>query len=226
MNDLGTALHRAQDDPPPWQRDVDDFVTAGRRLRRRRRAGMAAGTSAAALLAAAVPLLTTALLHPGGDDAPPVPLAPAGAPTAASGRGGAATTPPGPASLPSGWPATTTPPATGDVEARLTAYVAAGYGYDDAVLLGRLWRSADPYDAKLAAGEKLTRHVALPIAPGQTAWQVDPQVAIDAFLGNGHTYAEAQRLARLWHTPGSGGDLSTVKATAGRWLLAGRTLPS
>lgn len=49
--------------------------------------------------------------------------------------------------------------------AALDAFVAAGYNYDDAVRLARLWKMADPSDAKVAAGKKLEAGQALPFRP-------------------------------------------------------------
>jgi hypothetical protein len=107
----------------------------------------------------------------------------------------------------------------------LAAYFRAGYGYDDAVLLSRLWISATPYDAKVSAGAKLLHHIVLPIKPGQTAWQVAKDVALAAFSSNGYTYGDAVKLATLWHTGTSATALGNVKVMAGRKLLAG-ALPS
>jgi len=48
---------------------------------------------------------------------------------------------------------------------KLNAFFDAGYEWDDAVELARLWRIADPSDAKVAAGEKLLAGETLPVAP-------------------------------------------------------------
>jgi hypothetical protein len=49
--------------------------------------------------------------------------------------------------------------------ARLAAYFAAGYDYNDAVKLAKLWKSADPYEAKIAGGKKLLAGETLPFRP-------------------------------------------------------------
>jgi uncharacterized protein YciW len=108
----------------------------------------------------------------------------------------------------------------------LTAYADAGYSYDDAVLLSRLWaQGITPYDAKVQAGEKLLQHVQPPIKPGATADSVSQDAALLAFFDNGYGYDDAVRLAKLWKTPVTNGDYTDVKATAGHKLLAGIQLP-
>ncbi len=46
--------------------------------------------------------------------------------------------------------------------AALDAFAAAGYSYDDAVKLARLWKLSDPSDAKVKAGRRLEAGQALP----------------------------------------------------------------
>jgi hypothetical protein len=106
--------------------------------------------------------------------------------------------------------------------ARLRAYFRAGYGYDDAVLLARLWSfGTTPEGAKLRAGADLLNGERPPIRPGQPARRVAAATAQEAFFANGYDYRDAVKLARLWHTR----DIGSVKATAGRTILAGRRLP-
>ena len=50
-------------------------------------------------------------------------------------------------------------------EARLRAYFAAGYDYDDAVKLARIWKLSDPGDAKVKGGKLLLAGKKLPIKP-------------------------------------------------------------
>ena len=45
------------------------------------------------------------------------------------------------------------------------AYFAAGYDYDDAVKLAKLWKLKTPYDAKVAGGKRLLAGQTLPIKP-------------------------------------------------------------
>jgi hypothetical protein len=115
--------------------------------------------------------------------------------------------------------------------ADITAYFAAGYTYEDAVGLAQLWKIADPYQAKIDAGGKLLAGVTLPIAPGSqptpptTPTAPDQTVSatdLDAYFAAGYGYDEALQLAQLWHMTG---DPATIKAEAGRRLLAGETLP-
>lgn len=49
-------------------------------------------------------------------------------------------------------------------QAALDAYFAAGYDYDDAVALARIWGGIDPFDAKVMAGDKLIAGIDLPVA--------------------------------------------------------------
>jgi hypothetical protein len=50
-------------------------------------------------------------------------------------------------------------------EAELNAYFAAGYDYNDAVALAKLWKMADPYQAKIEGGTRLLAGETLPIKP-------------------------------------------------------------
>jgi hypothetical protein len=47
----------------------------------------------------------------------------------------------------------------------VAAYFNAGYNYDDAVALAKLWHLATPYDAKVAGSQRLTAGQTLPIQP-------------------------------------------------------------
>jgi hypothetical protein len=49
--------------------------------------------------------------------------------------------------------------------ARVNAFFAAGYDYNDAVKLAKLWKTADPYHAKIEAGKRLLAGDTLPIRP-------------------------------------------------------------
>ena len=59
-------------------------------------------------------------------------------------------------------PADTSTPGAGTTAA-LDAFAAAGYNYDDAVKLARLWKLPDPSDAKVLAGRKLEAGQAVPL---------------------------------------------------------------
>lgn len=92
-----------------------------------------------------------------GEVAPP-PMAP--------GLGTPEPGPPPPAPSAASRPAETeeNPPRPDDPE--LAAYFGAGYGWDDAVRLARLWNLDDPTDAKVKAGHRLLADESLPIRPG------------------------------------------------------------
>jgi len=47
----------------------------------------------------------------------------------------------------------------------VSAFFNAGYNYDDAVTLSTMWHTATPYEAKVAAGQKLQAGQTLPIKP-------------------------------------------------------------
>lgn len=49
--------------------------------------------------------------------------------------------------------------------AQMHAFFAAGYTYDDAVTLAKLWKKSDPYEAKIEGGKKLLAGETLPIRP-------------------------------------------------------------
>lgn len=112
------------------------------------------------------------------------------------------------------------------VDAELAAYLAAGYDYDDAVVLARFWCESSPYQAKLVTGEALIKGggtlKTIDFQHGETASTVSDDFARGAYYNNGYDYADAQSLAKLWGQS----DISTVKTTAGRKILAGIKLPA
>jgi hypothetical protein len=229
VNDLSEALHRAQSDPPAWQHSVDDFVAAGQRLRRRRRAALVTGTSALAVVAAAAPLIAPSVLgHRWGGG----PWTGRTGPAGAGGQSVAidpAASGPSPSRVPQGLSPGPTPPTPlpADLVSRqLDAYFRAGYSYDDAVLLARVWNDATPYDAKVFAGGKLLQQIPLPIKPGQTAAQASTDTALMTFTDHGYSYPDALKLAAAWKMGGPGTNLQEVKVLAGRKLMAGLPLPT
>lgn len=117
-------------------------------------------------------------------------------------------------------------------QASREVFFAAGYTYDDAVVLGAQW-SQDPWEAKVTGGEKLTAGETLPIAPGSSPTAPsdpgtgtgigvgdDESAAVDAFFAAGYTYADAVALGTVWNV-----DPWEAKVTGGGKLLAGETLP-
>lgn len=90
----------------------------------------------------------------GGVERPPATTAPVAAPPPSS---PAASSPP---------PAPVTSSAHVDPDLKRTdAYFEAGYGWDEAVRLARLWRLKDPADAKIEAGRRLLAGEQLPLRP-------------------------------------------------------------
>jgi hypothetical protein len=106
--------------------------------------------------------------------------------------------------------------------ARVDAFFAAGYDYDDAVTLAKLWKKPDAYAAKVEAGKRLLAGDDLPIKPGpEDAVPVTEAVQVEAFHRAGYDHADAVRLAELWKMD----DVHAVKVEAGKKLLAGDALP-
>jgi hypothetical protein len=99
-----------------------------------------------------------------------------------------------------------------DTRAALSAFFGAGYAYDDAVRLAKLWKLADPADAKVKGGAKLDAGQPLPFPPAPSAQR--------AFWDAGFDVTDAERLARLWHV-----SVDEAKIEAGQKLLAGQRLP-
>ncbi len=121
-----------------------------------------------------------------------------------------------------------TPPA--DPQDQRSAFFGAGYDYDDAVELARLWGlgqdSSD--EVKAEAGRRLLAGERLPLAPGAgPAAPEPPAPALDAegpyvaFLEAGYDWDDAVALAELWGSS----DVLQTKALAGQKLLDGETLP-
>jgi hypothetical protein len=103
------------------------------------------------------------------------------------------------------------------------AYFNAGYTYDDAVRLGRLWNQVgDQYTGKVKAeaGAELLAGQTLPIPPSGTP-ATPQELAMQAFWNAGYDYTDAQTLGQMWHET----DLSQVKVEAGQKLEDGETLP-
>ena len=126
-------------------------------------------------------------------------------------------------------PAASTPPTDAEIQARYDAYFQAGYDYDDAVELARLWNlSADNIGSvKAEAGRRLLAGEGLPIQPTpnppETQEPVDPQVEARyaAYFNAGYDWDDAEKLAKLWKLD----DPSEAKVEGGKRLLAGEDLP-
>jgi hypothetical protein len=115
-----------------------------------------------------------------------------------------------------------------ELEKDWAAYFAAGYGYNDAVKLARIWHlnGNDIGSVKAEAGRRLLAGETLPITPGPedtTGPSADPKEAaeVQKFFAAGYTYNDAVKLARLWKLS----DPYQAKVAGGKKLLAGETLP-
>jgi hypothetical protein len=126
-------------------------------------------------------------------------------------------------------PAATKPRPTPSASPTLTeqekdwqAYFAAGYTYDDAVRLAKLWHKKNIGAVKAEAGHKLRAHQPLPFKPDpKNVAQAKLAAQMEAFWNAGYGYEDAVKLAKLWKIS----DVSQAKAEAGKKLLAGQTLP-
>jgi hypothetical protein len=123
-------------------------------------------------------------------------------------------------------------PALSPAEQRLQkewdAYFGAGYGYDDAVKLAKIWHSKAEIGAvKAEAGRRLLAGKKLPIKPGPESPATGGGTAskeaaqVDAFFAAGYDYTDAVKLAKLWKQS----DPYQAKVLGGKKLLAGDTLP-
>ncbi|MFI7542077.1 hypothetical protein [Actinoplanes sp. NPDC049599] len=103
---------------------------------------------------------------------------------------------------------------------RLDAYFAAGFNYDDAVKLAKIWKLADPYAAKVEGGKRLLADKKLPVKPSAVA-EAKETARVNKFFSAGYDYDDAVKLAKLWKLA----DPYAAKVEGGKRLLAGDTLP-
>jgi hypothetical protein len=128
-------------------------------------------------------------------------------------RGLAIAVPNGDASIPAG-----------DAESpALTKYFDAGYDYNNAVALGKIWNETDITKIKTEAGQKLLDGETLPVKPDGTP--VPPEnagadQAINTFFNDGYDYNDAVKLGKIWNV-----DSYHAKIKGGKKLEAGQTLP-
>ncbi|WP_250008349.1 hypothetical protein [Actinoplanes sp. M2I2] len=114
-------------------------------------------------------------------------------------------------------------------DAQFEAYYDAGYGYDDAGRLAKIWKLSDDDRSavKAEAGRRLLLGETLPIKP--TADKPVPEETVSptqekqfrAFFNAGYTWDEAERLAKIWKIA----DPADAKLEGGKRLLAGQELP-
>lgn len=103
---------------------------------------------------------------------------------------------------------------------QLDAYFKAGYNYDDAVKLAKLWKLADPYEAKIEGGKRLLADKKLPVKPSGLE-EAKESARVSKFFAAGYDYDDAVKLAKLWKLA----DPYSAKIEGGKRLLAGDTLP-
>jgi hypothetical protein len=117
-------------------------------------------------------------------------------------------------------------PSAATADPTLNAFFSAGYDYDDAAQLAKLWKLKSPGDAKTEGGKRLLAGETLPIKPGSaTPPPAKPptleEKRVKAFFDAGYTTSDAAKLADLWHTTSP----YDAKVEGGKRLLAGKKLP-
>ncbi|MEU4163402.1 hypothetical protein [Actinoplanes sp. NPDC026670] len=118
-----------------------------------------------------------------------------------------------------------------EVKAGIAAYFEAGFGYDNAVELAKLWNMASDQigQVKAVAGQKLLAGETLPVTAkpnedGPVSEEPEnPELSkqVEEYFLQGYDWDDAVVLAELWNLT----DPGDAKAEAGRRLLAGETLP-
>ncbi len=113
-------------------------------------------------------------------------------------------------------------PTPEDIPDSVTKFFSAGYDYDDAVKLAKLWKLKTPYDAKIAAGEKLLAGKKLPVKPSpENVQSAKEEAQVAAFFQAGYDVDDAAKLAKLWKLKTA----YDAKVAGGKKLIAGQTLP-
>jgi hypothetical protein len=105
----------------------------------------------------------------------------------------------------------------------LEAYFRAGYDWDDAVKLAKLWKLEDPFDAKVEGGKRLLAGEKLPgvKADKKKAEEYREQDQTFAFFDAGYDIDDAVKLAGLWKLDSA----YDAKVAGGKKILAGEALP-
>ncbi|BBH71536.1 hypothetical protein ACTI_82210 [Actinoplanes sp. OR16] len=109
-------------------------------------------------------------------------------------------------------------------EKQLSAYFSAGYDWEDAEELAKLWKLDDPFDAKVEGGKRLLDGAeTLPgVKPDQKKIEEYEQgEQVGAFFDAGYDIDDAVKLAKLWKLD----DAWAAKIAGGKKLMAGETLP-
>ena len=220
MNDHGDQLREAfqtHEDQTPDPAEVYARVQdLSRTYKNRRRGAQLAGGAVlgAGLLVGAfqVPALLSANQNTAITSVAPGAPAPAASPSASVTP--ALLTPP---------PAPSASPVSRD-EAATDAFFAAGYDFDDAEKLAKLWHmnKNDIGAVKSAAGQKLLDGDQLPFAADPADARSAKEIQqVDAFFNAGYDVDDAVELAGIWNTK----DAYGAKVLGGKKLLAGETLP-
>lgn len=116
-------------------------------------------------------------------------------------------------------PATSADP---KAEAQLRAYFAAGYDYEDAERLAKIWKLDDPSDAKIKGGKLILARKELPIKPDPAnVKSAQEEARVEAFFKAGYDIDDAVKLAGIWKLD----DAYQAKVAGGKLILAGKKLP-
>ncbi|MFI1993642.1 hypothetical protein [Actinoplanes sp. NPDC020271] len=108
------------------------------------------------------------------------------------------------------------------IPASVNKFFDAGYDWDDAVKLAKLWKLKSPYDAKVAGGEKLLAGKELPIKPRPAnVANAKEEAQVSAFFDAGYNVDDAVELAKLWKLSSA----YDAKVAGGKRILAGQPLP-
>jgi hypothetical protein len=114
------------------------------------------------------------------------------------------------------------PAAVEEIPASVKKFFAAGYDYDDAVKLAKLWKLKTAYDAKVAGGEKLLAGKKLPVKPdAANVKEAQEEAQVSAFFQAGYDVEDAAKLAKLWKLPTA----YDAKVAGGKKIMAGQSLP-
>lgn len=123
---------------------------------------------------------------------------------------------------PSDPPANPDDPAIKAAQAQLEAFFGAGYTWDEAVKLAKIWHLKDPSDAKTMAGKKLLAHQTLPVKPSAANVAIaKEEKQVEAFFKKGYDVEDAVKLAKLWHLKTA----YKAKVAGGKRILAGQSMP-
>lgn len=108
------------------------------------------------------------------------------------------------------------------MEAQLHAYFAAGYAWEEAEKLAKIWKLADPGDAKIKGGKLLLAGHKLPVKPNPANVEnAKEESRVAAFFDAGYDVVDAQKLAKIWKLD----DAYQAKVAGGKLILAGKKLP-